>query len=104
MTRATRFNKKKNQCKKIQPQKIQCKKIQPQKIQCKKNQTQHPGHQGEAIDPCLNSANVQPITLRSIGHVTPTQIVKQTGRPWPQTQVMVPRRVCLLYLLFVLNI
>ena len=75
-------------------QKIQCKKIRhlkkfsvkkfnvsknsvqknstSQKIQCKNIQSQHPGYiQGEAIDPCIKSSNVQPIKLRSIGHVTP---------------------------------
>ena len=44
-----------------------------EKIQCKNIHSQHPGNQGEAIDPWIKSSNIQPIKLRSIGHVTPKQ-------------------------------
>ena len=83
-------------------QKIQCKKIRhlkkfsvkkfnvsknsvqknstSQKIQCKNIQSQHPGYiQGEAIDPCIKSSNVQPIKLRSIGHVMPKHECELVG-------------------------
>ena len=46
-----KFNVKKFSVKKLNIKK-RCK-----KIQCKKSQTQHPGNQGEAIDPCLISSN-----------------------------------------------
>ena len=61
---------KKNRCLK----KILCKKnSMSQKIQCKNIQSQHPGNLGEAIDSCINSSSIQPIKLRSIGHVMQKQ-------------------------------